>query len=399
MISVSEADAILNANLFRTKEEIVALQESACRVLKEKIYSDRDQPPFDRVMMDGIAISLDSSGLKSSYRVVGIQYAGDQELTTDDYTHADCVEVMTGAVLPKFFNTVIRYEDVDIKNGVATIHANLDVKIGSNVHDQGKDSSEGALLMTENLIIRGAHIGVLASVGKDLIRTSKPPKVALIASGNELVSVENVPLPYQIRMSNVYSLSEALEQLKIPFNIFHIPDDHKKSVQRLTDIVQSHDVLLFSGGVSKGKKDYIPGILNDLGFNKLFHRVKQKPGKPFLFSKNENNQFAFGLPGNPVSTFICFYRYVMPWIKRSLGISEDNQMTAQLTEDVLFNPPLTRFLLVSLHMEKGVLYAKPESMNGSGDFVGLAGSEAFLELPQDLSGFKKGESFPVLKYS
>jgi molybdopterin molybdotransferase len=155
--------------------------------------------------------------------------------------------------------------------------------------------------------------------------------------------------------------------------------------------------LILSGGVSQGKFDFIPGVLEELGVKKIFHQVSQRPGKPFWFGASGKGKIVFALPGNPVSTFMCFNRYVKPWIQKSLGVETKNQF-AVLATDFSFTPKLTYFLQVAVKNEEGRLVAYPNAGGGSGDFENLKNIDGFLELPREKTDFKAGEFFPLFLF-
>ena len=165
--------------------------------------------------------------------------------------------------------------------------------------------------------------------------------------------------------------------------------------RHLVEILDKYDVLVLSGGVSKGKFDFVPAVLERIGIRKLFHQVSQRPGKPFWFGKSASGKIAFALPGNPVSTFMCFYRFVKPWILKSLGASVPGRH-AILAENFSFTPALTYFLQVEVQDEKGRLMAYPQPGGGSGDFANLKNVTGFLELPLEKNDFKAGEAFPYI---
>ena len=372
----------------------VPFLESTGRVLKENIVADRDFPPFDRVSMDGVAIDLEAFNKgQRNFKIEGIQAAGSPQLTLND--SKNCIEAMTGAVLPKNTNAVIQYELTDTEKDVVTLKTE-DVKYYKNIHKKGLDCTKGAPLLSQNTLISAAEIGVLATVGKAQVKVAKCPKICIIATGDELVEVNQTPLPHQIRRSNVFTLVALLKRLNLPANTLHIKDDKAVLKQKIEAALKNHDVLMFSGAVSKGKFDFIPEVLNSLGVKKLFHRVKQKPGKPFWFGKKENKT-VFAFPGNPVSTFINCLKYFYPWYYKSMGLECANQ-TAILACDYEFKSPLTYFLQVKLENKNGCVYAHPLTGNGSGDLANLALADAFIELPADETVFKKGTVFSVLKY-
>ncbi|WP_417785575.1 molybdopterin molybdotransferase MoeA [Tenacibaculum sp.] len=395
MITVEEAKHIILENTQDFGIEEIPFLQAVGRVLKEDIVADRDFPPFNRVAMDGIAINhrFFEHGIRD-FKIEGIQAAGSPQQTLDNA--ANCYEVMTGAVLPNNTDTVIRYEDVDINTVVATITID-EIKEGQNIHTQGSDKSEGTILIKKNTIISAAEIGVLATVGKATVKVAKQPKVMIVSTGDELVDVNENPLDHQIRRSNVYTLVSLLNDLKIQAETTHIADEKSVLKEKIESYLKEYDTLLFSGAVSKGKFDFLPEVLDELGVKKLFHRVSQRPGKPFWFGTTDNcNVFAF--PGNPVSTFVNCLVYFYPWYKKSVGVSSEEK-TAILVKDITFKPNLSCFLQVKLTSENGQVYATPIQGNGSGDLASLVEADGFIELPKtEEVAFKKGSIFPILTY-
>lgn len=394
MISVEEAkNIILNSTQYFGVEEIPFLK-SVGRILKEDIFADRDFPPFNRVAMDGIAIDYTSfQNGQRSFKIEGIQPAGSKQISLEN--SENCIEVMTGSVLPKNTNSVIRYEDVTIVNGIATITID-EINESQNIHQKGKDKSEGDTLILKNTVISSAEIGVLATVGKEFVIVAKPPKVMIISTGDELVEVHQFPLQHQIRRSNVFTLVSLLERLQIPSETDHITDDKPILKQKIATYLKEYDVLLFSGAVSKGKFDFLPEVFDELGVEKLFHTVAQRPGKPFFFG-NTNTCTIFGFPGNPISTFVNCLVYFYTWYYKSVG-AELQEETVILKEDVTFKPNLTYFLQVKLSYRFGHLIATPITGNGSGDLASLVNADAFIQLPATQTEFKKGESYSIIRY-
>ncbi|CAA0145425.1 molybdopterin molybdotransferase MoeA [Tenacibaculum maritimum] len=401
MISVKEAKSIVLQNSVHLETVSVPFMESLGKVLKEDIIADRDFPPFNRVAMDGIAINFDAfQNGQRSFKIEGMQPAGSKQLTMINNLH--CIEVMTGAVLPANCNTVIRYEDISIANGIAQVHLE-EITCFQNIHQQGKDKQKGALLIPKNSIISAAEIGVLATVGKSNVVIAATPKILIISTGDELVSVEESPENHQIRKSNVFTIAALLKQLNITTETAHIADCKEVLKNKIAQYLKQYDVLLFSGAVSKGKFDFLPDVLSELGVEKLFHKVTQRPGKPFWFgslnsNSKENNTLVFAFPGNPISTFVNCLAYFYPWYHNSLQVKVVEE-TATLTNNVSFTPNLTYFLQVKLSMYSGVLMATPIKGNGSGDLASLVTGDAFIILPKTTKNeFKKGAVFPIIRY-
>lgn len=395
LITVNKATSIILNHSHDFGNELVSLTKSLGKILKEPIYADRDFPPFNRVSMDGIAIAKTSfdNGIRS-FKIENIQAAGSEQLSLKNLEN--CIEAMTGAMLPLNTDAVIPYEQITIENGIATIHLDV-VNHFKNVHLQGFDQKKGTLLIDKNTLIGPAEIGVLATVGKSTVLVAKQPKIAIIATGDELVNVEDEPQSYQIRKSNSYTLLALLNEMNIESSLFHLKDDKDELSQSIHKLLYNFDVLLFSGAVSKGKFDYLPEVLNNLGLEKLFHKVQQKPGKPFWFgTKDRKTIFAF--PGNPVATFLNFIKYFKPWYFKSTGLNFENQQWAVLDEDFSFKANLTYFLQVKICNKSGILYAKPVMGNGSADLVNLISADGFLELAANQTDFKKGSVWPYLPY-
>ncbi|MEN8247639.1 MAG: molybdopterin molybdotransferase MoeA [Bacteroidota bacterium] len=391
MITVAEVDNLIKAALLSLGEEKVSLASATGKILKEKVLADRDFPPFNRVMMDGIAIQYDvwKEGNKE-FKIEGLSAAGTTQISLS--SGENCLEVMTGAVMPANADTVVKYEEVTIEDGVATINVDHVIKQGQHVHLQGMDRKEGDLLLEPDRVISAAEIATLATVGVTEVTVAKTPKVAVIATGDELVEIEQTPETHQIRKSNVHSLIAALERHEIRAEAFHFIDNKDAIRRGLAEILDFFDVVVLSGGVSKGKLDYVPEILDELGVKKDFHFVKQRPGKPFWFGRYKKG-VVFALPGNPVSSFVGLTRYVVPFLYRSTGV-EPKAVKAMLTEDFTFKPDLTYYLQVSLqYSDDGRLLATPVPGRGSGDLANLLDADAFLELPQGKNLYEKGDVF------
>jgi molybdopterin molybdotransferase len=391
MITVQQATEIIQQIPFRAGTTTEDIDMATGYVLAENIVADRDMPPFHRATMDGIAIRFDDYKKgKRSFVIEGVQAAGQPQQNLQ----SGCFEIMTGGMLPEGSDTVIRYEDLTIDNGTATVNAGIEKS--QSVHAQGIDAKAGEVLLRPGTLISPAEIALLASVGKKEVIVYEVDPIAIVTTGDEVVPIEVSPAPYQIRRSNGISLSSALDMMRIDSVITHLPDDPHILEQEIENILQKHDVVILSGGVSKGKFDYIPGILEKLGIEKAFHQVNQRPGKPFWFGRSETKT-VFALPGNPVSTFLCFHKYIKPWIEAGLGIRSHNTK-AILAKDYTFKPGLTYFLQVKIDNSNGQVSAIPDAGEGSGDFANLRNVDGFIELPSERSDFKKGEVFPYISF-
>ncbi|HRH59420.1 MAG TPA: molybdopterin molybdotransferase MoeA [Chitinophagaceae bacterium] len=396
MITVAQAVQIILSQAKDYGSENIYFENALQRVLAEDILADRDLPPYNRVTMDGIAINFSAfeKGIRS-FKIIATQAAGGKppEIKNEN----ECIEIMTGAALPSTTDTVIRYEDLQITNGFALVQTN-DITKSQNIHAKGRDKKKGETAATAGTFITPSLIQMAASVGKKDLLVKKLPRVVIISSGDELVEVNETPTPYQIRKSNNYTIKSALQRYRIHADMLHIPDDASVTQQQIEKCLQQYDVIILSGGVSEGKFDYIPASLETCGVKKLFHKVQQRPGKPFWFGKHANGVLVFAFPGNPVSTFMCLHRYFFLWLEKSTGIAHQ-KMFAKLSEDFVFKPQLQYFLQVKLHInENAEMLATPVAGNGSGDFANLLDTDAFMELPLERNNFTKGEVFRIWKF-
>lgn len=396
MLTVEEAFGIIMRHTASWGDATAPFGQALGRVLAEPLRADRDFPPFDRVSMDGIAIRFpDFEGGTRQFRICGTQAAGVPALLLS--RPGECLEIMTGAILPQGADTVIRYEDLKIEDGVASILTE-EVKSGQNVHPKGTDRREGEVIVAPGAYLGPAEMGIAATIGKSSLLVRNHPRVALIATGDELTPLEDRPLPHQIRISNIYALQGLLHSWNIASDLLHIRDDRDEVKAKLREALAQYDVLILSGGVSAGKFDHVPGVLEELGIPCIFHKVQQRPGKPLWFGA-AGGKTVFALPGNPVSSFMCTVRYIQPWLRASLGLPPLKPLFAALEEDFSFKPSLTFFLQVKISCSaQGQFLAAPEAGKGSGDHANLVMADGFLELPSNQSFFPKGGVFPLWLY-
>lgn len=391
MLSPAEADALIGQYLTCFPIESLPLTQCAGAVLRENIYAERDQPPFDRVAMDGITI--DSSAWRAgrrSFLLQAMQAAGAPALTLQSPEHA--IEIMTGAVLPRGCDTVIPMEKLRIENGTATIADSAAVRVGANVHRRASDGLQGNLLLAAGTRLGAAELAVAASAGMPRIRVSAQPRIIVISTGNELIEPGDPIEAHQIRRSNVYGVMTALRTRGFSrIADDHLPDELESLTQRLRVHLNTQDVLILSGGVSMGKLDLVPSALAALGVKEIFHRIAQKPGKPMWFGVAPSGTAVFALPGNPVSTLVCLARYVIPALYTAMGVSALPPEKISLAAEFESTTDLTFFLPVRVRGDEWGMYrAEPAPTNGSGDFTALTGSDGIVELPPGPHRFPKG---------
>lgn len=402
MISVEEATRRVLATARPLPAETVPLPAAVGRVLLEPLYADRDFPPFHRVAMDGIALAFEAVAAgQTTFPIAATQLAGMVPQPLADSQTA--VEIMTGAVLPPGTDTVVRYEDLQFHEVNGQRVAALQVAppaAGHNIHHQAADRRQGDLLLPAGVRLSPAEIAVAATIGAAALPVARALRVAVVSTGDELVELTQTPLPHQIRRSNAYMVQAALRQAEAESEAFHFNDDQDALRQGLPPLLDSFDALVLSGGVSKGQADFLPAMLQELGVQQLFHEVRQRPGKPFWFGEKPRGAVVFALPGNPVSTFVNFYQYVLPWVRRcQQPHGYRAQPTALLATDFSFAPPLTYFLPVRLELASyGHWLAHPQPIGGSGDLASLLHCDAFLRLPPEPTEFKAGDAFPLVQF-
>jgi len=371
--------------------ESLPLTQCVGATLRENIYAERDQPPFDRVAMDGMAVDSEAlrRGLKR-FRVQGIQAAGAPPVRLGDGDVA--IEVMTGAILPPGSDCVIPVEQLEVAEGYASLSAAVVNSPYQNVHRRGSDSRQGALLLEAGTLLRAPEIAVAASAGMARVRVSSQPAVMIISTGDELIEPGDPIADYQVRRSNAYAVAATLRTRGFGrVGDDHVPDDEVLMRERLALHLTTHEVVILSGGVSMGKFDLVPKVLQQLGVQEVFHRIAQRPGKPMWFGIGPHGQAVFGLPGNPVSTLVCLIRYVIPAIAEAMGTKRALPERLALAAPVTFQQALTYFLPVAIdHDDWGRPWANPRRPNGSGDFLSLTGTDGFVELPPGPNTYPKG---------
>lgn len=391
MIDIHKAESIILENTFKLGLSFIKTLESIDLILGENIYSNIDIPPFNRSMMDGIAVKKASleKGIKE-FNIKGIQKPGES-LNFYEIKENDCIEIMTGALLPDNFDFIIKVEDLKIENNKAYINSNIDLN-NHFIHYKGSDIKKGELLLEENTKINSINLSNLINSDKDRIRIINLPKIAILSTGSELVLPFKTKNPSQINITNPFVIKNSLINFGInkdKINFYHEEDNIEKVRERIEEIICTNDIVILTGAVSMGKYDFIPQILNDLKVNKLFHKVIQKPGKPFWFGITENHKPIFALPGNPVSVMVCLRRYIIPFLSKLLN-QENIKQSVILDDDYNIRNDLYNFIPVKITNKEGKLFAKKININNSGDYFSISKSNGFVELEKNKE-YKKGD--------
>jgi molybdopterin molybdotransferase len=395
----AEAEALVRARVRPLPVESRPLASLAGAVLARAVRSERDQPPFDRVTMDGIAFAAAAwrEG-RRRFAIAGTQAAGHPPLALTD--PAACFEVMTGAILPLGCDCVVPVERLQLENGAATVADDVAVEPFLNVHARGLDAREGDMLLTPGTRLGAPELAVLASAGHARAEVRVEPRILVATTGDELVAPDAPIAAWQVRRSNGAALRGAL-QLRGYRRVAdeHLPDDPVVLATRLAVHLATHDVLVLTGGVSMGRFDHVPSVLRQLGVEEVFHKVAQRPGKPIWFGIGPAGQTVFGLPGNPVSSLVCLLRYVLPALEALQGASLRPAEHMPLGAAFRVKPPLAFFLPVQIEHSAtlgAVAMARPT--RGSGDFISLLGTDGFVELPPGPREVPAGHLAPLYRW-
>src|SRR6185369_7520220 len=282
MLTPAQAEEQIARHLPSLPVESLPVAQCAGAVLRENVYAERDQPPFDRATMDGVAISAAAVSGRRRFRIQGVQAAGDAPLTLA--SPQSCIEIMTGAMLSGGCDAVVPVERIRITEGIAELEEGLEVHPGLNVHPRASDLKQGALLLPAGRRLEAPEVAAAAGAGMARLRVSQQPAFMVVSTGNELIEPGEPIEAWQLRRSNAYGLVAALRRrgfARVADD--HLPDEVGALEATLKQHLQSYDVLILSGGVSMGKFDLVPAALSACGVREVFHRVAQRPGKPFWF--------------------------------------------------------------------------------------------------------------------
>ncbi len=398
-IDVAEAETAILEHMPVFPATKVPLAQALGGILREPVMAERDQPPFDRVTMDGIAIRFDAirKGI-CTFTLIGTQGAGEAAKTLSDPT--ECLEIMTGAVLPQGADTVIPVERIRTTGNNVELEPGYEPKEKQCVHPQGSDHLQGQTLLQTGVRVGPTEMAVLTVGGKPDITVTRQPGIAVISTGDELVEVGKPVKLFQIRSSNDYAIEAALARRGFTdCTRAQLPDNPARLTEEISRLHAEKDVLILSGGVSMGKFDYIPQILKDLGVEVVLHKILQRPGLPMWFGVCRDGKPVFALPGNPVSSLVCLARYVLPALQKARGEPVEKPAAGCLGETVMSDSDLTCFLPVVLsHSDDGRLVAMPKPTNTSGDFVSLGGTHGFVELTRKENQFLEGTAVPFYSW-
>lgn len=383
MIPFEEALAILKTYSVKQKTESVDLYHALDRILAEDVCSDVAMPPFNKSAMDGFACR--KSDLKNPLVVIEEIPAGTTP--TKSIGKNQCARIMTGAMIPEGADVVVMKEHAEKldANHVRCTHETSQ----TNICLLGEDVKAGDLVIKSGVKILPSHIAILASVGCWLPLVYRTPSIAIISTGNELVEPVVKPGSSKIRNSNSYQMYAQIQQMGILPEYLGIVRDDQDSLEKvLASSIQNFDVTLISGGVSVGDYDFVPKILSKLGVNIPFHGMNVKPGKHLLFSEKDNH-FVFGMPGNPVSSFVQLEVMVKPFLAGLMGRDEGNvAWYLPLEEEFVRTKDNQLIFIPAIPTGRGTVI--PIEYHGSAHIHSYVNAHLIMEIPKGVLKIKKG---------
>ncbi len=398
-LTVAQAERLILKAVPRWPAGRISLTSATGCVLRQNVRAERDLPPYDRATMDGIALRWKSREAgRGKFDLEGMQGAGQPAARLS--SPRAVWRIATGAPIPQGADTVIPVERIRETDGSVKIDGDYRPEPGQFIHRQGSDRRAGALLLKAGQRLGGVEVALLSANGVAEPVVALDPRIALVSTGDELVGFGARPQPWQIRSSNGPAMTALLHCHGYrTVRAIHAPDKPAILAERIGDALSASEALILSGGVSKGARDHVPGVLTGLGVTPVFHRVRQRPGLPLWFGVHGEKP-VFGLPGNPVSSLVCLRRYVIPALGKAQGARQPAAETATLAEAVTFEPKLTCFLPVQLSTDKsGQLLARPCPTNTSGDFFSLARTDGFAQLPANRVRFPAGCAIRVFRWN
>jgi molybdopterin molybdotransferase len=376
----------------RMPSESVPLTESMHRILREDVLADSDSPRFDKAIRDGFAVRYeDLSTIPAELRIIGESRAGHAAAAGTNVNSATCCEIMTGAAMPLGANAVVMVEHTE-RLSPDRVRILRSVHEGEGLMRLGVEMRQGDRLLKSGKKILLADVGTLANVGKAHVAVSKRPRVAILATGDELVEVRENPDASRIRNSNSYSLHAQVAEAGAEPVMLGIARDNLADLREKIRLGLDHDVVLVSGGVSMGKYDFVEDVFAEFGVKVLFDQVAMKPGKPTVFG-HRGDTFVFGLPGNPVSTMVAFRMFVRPLISRLLHAEDASSanLEAQLEVSTRRDSSRTAIVPALVRFEERRYRIRTAPWKGSSDLAGLSRANALVVIPHGEGMIDAGE--------
>lgn len=383
MVYFEEAVNTVLANAAFLGTEKVRLEDALGRVLAEDTHYDIALPPIDRSAMDGYACRKEDLGRE--LLIVEEIFAGFAP--TRKIEAGQCAKIMTGAVVPDGADCVVMKEHAIESKGRVRFTVG---KSNTNIRYAGEDIQVGDLALPQGSLLTAKHIPVLAGAGIVEPVVARRPRVAVFATGTELVEPHQKPESFQLRNSNAPQMLAQLAEMRIRGNYGGIiPDDYEATRQRVDAALKEHDIVVLSGGVSEGERDFIPAVIKELGFDILLTRIAVQPGKPIIFARR-GKQYCFGLAGNPASSFVQFELYLKPFLYKLMGFDFKPRMAQATLLDDYSRRKSERLLFVPARLNDDLTLTKLD-YHGSAHINAMVNANCLLMMPVGVSELKKGE--------
>jgi len=398
MISADQALQIVLDNVVALGAERIPMVEALGRVLAENISSSRDIPGFDNSAMDGYAVraaDLAKASDASPVKLRVVETVGAGQMPARRVSAGEAVRTMTGAPIAEGADAIVAVERTRGTGDLVEFLA--PAENSAFIRARGEDLRLGELVMSAGKTLTPADLGMLASVNRAMVEVIRRPRVAIVATGDELVDVDQTPTGAQIVNSNAYALAGAIREVGAEAVILKVARDDAGEIRERLAEAMTFDVVLSTGGVSVGQFDHVKGALDELGMRQLFHGVAQKPGRPLKFG-TAGYRPIFGLPGNPVSTLVCFYLYARPAILKMSGRGRVGlpRIDARCAVDIKISKDLTEFVRVKLERGADGWLATPTGSQGSGILSSLSRADGLLIGPSTETLLKAGAQATVL---
>jgi molybdopterin molybdotransferase len=396
MISVEEALEILLSNLPARKVERISFRDALGRVLAEDLAATSDIPPFHRSSMDGYAVrAADVASPPVELNVVGESRAGGE--LPGNLKAGEAIAIMTGAPVPEGADAVQAVEQVEIMDGGRKVRILKPASEKENIAPRGSEARAGKVVLAAGHRVGPAEMAVMATFGYCDVKVYERPRVAIFATGDELVEVDRAPQPGQIRNSNAYCLASQLRLMGLEADYLGIVRDDLEELRRKMLLGLERDVLIITGGVSMGEYDFVRQVFQDLGLEILFSKVAIKPGKPTVFAR-KSEKLVFGLPGNPISALITFECFVRPALGRLCGMTapELPRMRGELLADMRQSPGRTAFMPAWVLWQDDGWKVEPLSWKSSADIIGFTGANATFIFPKNRDLLRRGENVEIM---
>jgi molybdopterin molybdotransferase len=398
MISTDEALRIVLDNVAPLGVERVSITAALGRVIAEEIRASRDIPGFDNSAMDGYAVrAADIAGASESrpIRLKVLETVAAGMMPTRSVGSGEASRTMTGAPLAAGADAIVPVERTREDGGAVEIMS--PAQVGAFVRPRGEDLKQGEPVIAAGTVLSAADIGMLASLNRAMIDVQRRARVAIVATGDELVDIDQVPIGAQIVNSSAYALAAAIAECSGEAVRLKVARDRPEEVRDRLAEALAFDVVISTGGVSVGQFDHVKQVLDELGLQQLFHGVAQKPGRPLKFG-TIGGKPVFGLPGNPVSTMVCFYLYVWPALRRMGGHARIGlpRLDVRCATEIRLAQGLTEFVRVKVERRDGQFFASPTGNQSSGVLSSLSRAEALLIGPARENLLKAGDQATVL---